>query len=286
MRRRRTLDLDGNTSRLTELGLTLTEARCYVALLEIAPATAGQLAEHADVPRPKVYGTVKSLEQRGFAYSSGDPVTTFRAVDPELALGEWTRRREHERRLLDERDQQLRGELVAELPHPSEHATEKVGEIMQLAGGSRAATADTLARLMDRAEQRLDIVVSRPVFRPMANWSRSEKAALERGVQVRMLVSSRELAIELGCEEILAAGGEVRLARNTPSKLVVRDNGAEAIVALPTPGDTSLPTCVVIQHSELVAPMQLLFNREWRRARPLVLQAPASGRGRGRPAAS
>lgn len=258
-----------------DLGLTLNEARCYATLLEIAPVTAGELADVSGVPRPKVYATLKVLEQRGFCYASGDRVMTFRPVDPELALSEWARRREHERRLGDERDRKLRSALVASLPSLPERVGEDMTEIMELTGGPKE-TIEIYERLITGAERQVDIVHAAPVLQTKSRWNVCEVAARERGVQVRVLFATRELAQAHGYEQLLDAGGEARVARNVPLKLVVRDNGSESLVALANPADRSKPTCVAIRHADLVAPIQLLFNREWRQAVPLTRRAGSS----------
>lgn len=266
-RARATIDRDGSTEHLVELGLTLNEARCYLALLEAAPATAAELAEASGVPRPKVYATLKTLEQRGFCYPSGDRVTRFRPVDPELALGELSRAREHERRLADERDRQLTVDLVRGLPAPPEELPEDTREFMQHTG-SPGSTIEIFERMIETTERRVDIVHGVPVFQEPANWNRFEVAVLGHGVQVRVLFPTLEMAGEHRYEELVEAGGEVRVARGTPLKLLLRD-GTEALVALREPRDEMHPTCVLIRHPDLVAPLQLMFSREWRRARSI-----------------
>jgi sugar-specific transcriptional regulator TrmB len=270
-------DLDETISRLVELGLTLNEARCYVGLLHIAPATAGELAEFSGVPRPKVYGTLKGLEQRSFCYASGDRVTTFRPVDPELALEEWTRAREHDRRVSAERDRQLRADLVRALPRPPEPVVDGPTDVfMELSGGADA-TIEDYERIIATAERRVDIVHSIPVLQRQPRWNMREAEAVARGVEVRVLFASRELAMEHRYEELIAGGAEVRVARDRPMKLVVRDDGAEAMVALHNPVDTMHPTCLLIRHTDLIAPLQLHFNRQWRQARSLSGIADTSG---------
>lgn len=257
---------DGATKELVELGLTLNEARCYVALLNTGPSTAAELAKVSGVPRPKVYATLKSLEQRGFSYPSGDQVTKFRPVDPELALSELARGREHERRLADEKDRQLRAELVGSLPVPPEQPTDGDGVIMRLTG-AREPTIDALEGMIAAAERRVDIVHGLPMLQDPARFNQFELAALKRGVQVRVIFPDVDLAAEHRYEELVEAGGEVRIARDAALKLVICD-GTNAMIALRNPGDPLHPTCVVIGHADLVAPIQLLFSREWRPAEP------------------
>jgi sugar-specific transcriptional regulator TrmB len=262
------LEFDSSAQKLVDIGLTLNEARCYLALLHIAPATAAEIANASGVPRAKVYATLKSLEQRGFCFPSGDRVTRFRAVDPELALAELTRAREHERRLAGERDRHLRSELAEALPATPDHMPEDSDEIMQHTGG-KDPTIKVYEGLISRTEGRVDIVHGIPMLQDPDRWNRAEVEALARGAQVRVLFPSSELAAEHRYEEVVEAGGEVRIARGSPLKLVVRD-GAEALVALRNPADELHPTCVAIRHADLVAPLQLMFSREWRRAGRLL----------------
>lgn len=51
-------------AQLQELGLTEYEARAYTALLELESASAGRLAEHARVPRTKIYGALELLADK------------------------------------------------------------------------------------------------------------------------------------------------------------------------------------------------------------------------------
>ena len=85
------------TSVLESLGLTEYEARCFVALTRIGQGTAREIAEVADVPRPRVYDSVEALQGRGLADVQDAQPRRFRAPDPHDAVE--TIRREYGRRL-------------------------------------------------------------------------------------------------------------------------------------------------------------------------------------------
>jgi sugar-specific transcriptional regulator TrmB len=51
---------------LTSLGLSLGEAKTYVSLIRIGTSYASDIARFAEVPQPKIYGFLKSLEEKGF----------------------------------------------------------------------------------------------------------------------------------------------------------------------------------------------------------------------------
>src|SRR5579863_1730934 len=102
------------TRLLTELGLTVNEARVYLALLRFESRTAAEAAAAARVPRPKVYEALHALEGRGFSKSIGGRVRRFIPVEPESALRGWLSHREHERAEMSERDQ-IRVEALGRL---------------------------------------------------------------------------------------------------------------------------------------------------------------------------
>jgi len=79
---------------------------------------------------------------------------------------------------------------------------------------------------------------------------------------------------------LVEAGGGVRVSNAVPMKLLVRD-GVEAMISLrdPVTGAQGL-TSAVIRHPDLVGPLQLLFDKEWKRGRRLT-PTPQDGR-RGR----
>ncbi len=83
--------------RLIELGLTQSEARIYLALLQQPEATGYELANAAGLQRANAYAAVKSLADKGFALqtASGTPAR-FVATPPSDALGRIKRRTERQ----------------------------------------------------------------------------------------------------------------------------------------------------------------------------------------------
>lgn len=264
---------DGAVRALIDLGLTSREARAYLTLLRLAPATAAEVADAAAIARPKVYEALKSLEQRGFCFVRGDRVARFHAVGPEVALAEWARRREHERRMSTQRDERLVGDLVRTLPRreDDDHA---IGDRYMEAKVGVQGTLEMLVAIVDRAENRLDIVVTTPVIQPRAEWHRSELRALERGVSLRVIYSTDVIDDPERYRPLLEGGGEVRASSNLPLKMIVRDDGAEAVVSMVDTSDGELvATSVSVRDPVLAAPFQLLFHRQWRQANELATGA-------------
>lgn len=256
------------TRLLTELGLTVNEARVYLALLRFESATAAEAATAARVPRPKVYEALQSLEGRGFSKSIGGRVRRFASVEPETALRGWLSHREHERAEMSERDQVRVESLGRLLPAPASEASAQVADFIGAISG-QVPTTEALDDLVSRATQTLDIMLQPPFVQPRPRWNVMEVEAIERGVEVRAIYTPEALEDPRRFEDIARRGGHVRVLSGLPMKLMVRD-GEEALISLRDAGTGAQSvTTVAVRHPDLVAPLGTLFEQQWRKARAL-----------------
>jgi sugar-specific transcriptional regulator TrmB len=68
---------------LQKLGFTGNEAKIYAVLVCLKQARASEIAEAAEVPRPKIYKTLRGMEKKGYVrIIEGEP-TLFCCVEPE-----------------------------------------------------------------------------------------------------------------------------------------------------------------------------------------------------------
>lgn len=68
---------------LQKLGFTGNEAKIYASLVCLKQAKASEIAENAEVPRSKIYGTLRGMEKKGYVrIIEGEP-TLFCCVQPE-----------------------------------------------------------------------------------------------------------------------------------------------------------------------------------------------------------
>lgn len=253
---------------LVELGLTLNEARVYLGLLGFAPATAAEVAHRSGVPRPKVYAALRSLEERGFCATVAERVARFRPLPADVALGAWIRQREHERRAQAERDEQIGERLMQALPRPQRTVPEPGLEYMEAILG-RARTTEALARLIGGATRSVVMMQQPPFLQPRSLWNVAEAEAARRGVRVCVVYTRRAVLDPKRYADLVRAGGEARVVDELPMKLLVRD-GVEAMISLrdPMTGEVGL-TSAIIRHPDLVRPLELMFERAWRKARPI-----------------
>ncbi|MFB6139782.1 MAG: TrmB family transcriptional regulator [Halosimplex sp.] len=168
------------TSLLETFGLTTYEAKCFVALTRIDHGTAREIAEVADVPRPRVYDSVEALQERGLADVQDSQPRRFRAPDPRDAV-------ETIRRAYGERLDRLEG-LLPRL-RSSDPREERAG-VWVVEGTD--AVSDRLASLAGDATDELLVVVA--VESLLTDDLRTAlAAAADRGVAITLGSPSPEI---------------------------------------------------------------------------------------------
>jgi len=129
----------------------------------------------------------------------------------------------------------------------------------------KVRVVEAFERMIEAAQEQLDIVQAPPMFQARVRWNTLESEAVSRGVHVRLLCTPDTADDAQRYEQLIMAGGEARVASGLVLKLVIRD-GVEAMVGVPERGGRSNGYTVVrIAHPDLVTPLQLLFKKEWRR---------------------
>jgi sugar-specific transcriptional regulator TrmB len=78
-------DLPGS---LEEFGLSKYEARAYLTIIGKGSLAASEIAYYANLPRTKVYQTIKKLEKKRLAVISQQKPLICSAIPPEEAFAE------------------------------------------------------------------------------------------------------------------------------------------------------------------------------------------------------
>jgi HTH-type transcriptional regulator, sugar sensing transcriptional regulator len=174
-------DLPGS---LEEFGLSKYESRAYLTMIGKGSLAVSEIAYYANLPRTKVYQTVKKLEKKRLAVMSKQKPLICSAIPPEEAFSEivnvYERRVENMRSIVD-RLQKINDE--SQRPRGSEErryfildansALEKIGSLIASSRSSVTATLDPWGlRLISQCKQ-------------------SIVRALTAGVEVRMIFASQ-----------------------------------------------------------------------------------------------
>ena len=172
------------------LGFKEYEARILAALLIIGPATAREIYELANVPRPKVYETLKSLANKGYIEIQYGKPLVFVPLSQETLI---ERLRSSYNDIIDSLVKDLREFVVQRTPKPI-YALTLIGENSALF---------KLREVLSRAKKEVKLVVSNPKL--LLAIKSILKAICERGVKVDCVLAEydREVMREIkGITEI------------------------------------------------------------------------------------
>lgn len=226
---------------LRQLGLTEYGARCYVALLTLRSAEASAVAEAAEVPRTKVYATLKDLVDAGWVVAEAGRPVVYRAVSPEERIA-----------AAEKRIAQDVADATRELQARYANRAEMLPISLYLLRGPAAITAksvELLARAREEALVNLGFAMEdeRPLFDAV------EKAR-RRGVTVHVM-AARDIPLSA-----LAQGARIAAF---PFRAVVSD-WRQVLLTMPSPEPVAVwnPTQVAV---DVVAPM---LRAAWERAEP------------------
>lgn len=186
-------------SAIEGLGLTKTEIRIYVALLESGTLSASEVSRSARVPYSKVYQALESLHRKGWVERQRSRPILYTAKPPASALEELRSLRESEAR---EREKLALAELVGIYEKKGE---QERPEIWILRG-----TSEILSRVKNTVlNSRNELLIALPVaIAPYADEVAALLAALkEKGVKTSILTSAGLTEDTLSA---LSTGAEVR----------------------------------------------------------------------------
>jgi HTH-type transcriptional regulator, sugar sensing transcriptional regulator len=190
---------------LGKVGLTVYEARAYIALVARGIGDAATLAQAARIPRTSAYKVLESLSEKGYAVPSGGKPILFRPKPP-LEVAETLKSSIQE--VFDRLDALHR--IVAEHGEP---------QLVYLLAGRERVIA-RIAELLDQST-RTFILTTPQVSELRDELARKVANAVRRGVQVTFVTSALQRVPEgvlyvprdnLRATEVLADGEHALLA--------------------------------------------------------------------------
>ncbi|XHH08304.1 MAG: TrmB family transcriptional regulator [Candidatus Bathyarchaeia archaeon] len=125
------MDSEKQVEVLTRLGLTVNQAKIFIALAQLEPSTATQIARTANLAREVVYRTIPILQKMGLITRTISFPTLFTAVSPELAIKILLRKREKD---TNEAKTEA-AQLIKQLSHRFEHTTDN--QVISITGKER-----------------------------------------------------------------------------------------------------------------------------------------------------
>jgi HTH-type transcriptional regulator, sugar sensing transcriptional regulator len=252
-------------AQLVELGLSPTEARVYLVLLQSPGLSASAIASASGLSRTAVYQILCTLSDKGLVESGTGYGSKFALVAPQQALPALIAQEEQavaQRKKVAETLSQTLGTLAGSV----EPGAEEMIEVLR----DPRSVLERFKRLQLDAEKTVDAFTKPPYFDPGGNQPESE--ALRRGVRVRAIYEKAGVdnpGIKPFFHKWITAGEEARIYDGElPHKMVIFD---QKVVLMPlfTPGEQMRG--VLIRNAQLAECLSLAFQFIWDKSEPLVL---------------
>ncbi len=265
---------------LVSIGLTISEAKVYLALVRRGSLTAVDAVKLSGVPRAKIYELLESLSSYGLCYETPGKKKNYTVVDPKEGLH---RRIASARKELEmqERLTLIARDQLMPLYHSVDQAASLVSSPIHFLSNARL-TASVYLKLLNEAEQEILFLSKIPYNVSIRASQPALHAAIARGVKVRALCELSECqdleALELMLENA-SRGIQLAAVPELPVKLIIRDQKQALLIMTDTSQETfstqvqgsqsNIPTVfsgMLIEHSPTISLLRVSFESFWQQA--------------------
>jgi len=256
--------METTTETLTELGLTLNQARIYVALLGSEYLlTAKKISKITSITRQDVYRILPMLQNVGLVEKSITAPTMYKATPLKLGVSILMENKMAQyTELLNKANK-----LSSENENKKQQLSEESPEFILIPGNQ--AVIQKINSLTVNVQSSLDIVTSKKRFpRAVFEFFDSRMYSLKRGVKIR-IVCEKLSSINLPLEEVLAiekqAGEVTRFLSAPPPSLILLMDDKEVLIITSATG-TLETSALWSNNSCLVALAKSFFENLWQLA--------------------
>ena len=173
---------------LTQLGLGLNEAKVFLSLFELGPATAKTVSKHAGVAREIVYQTMIKLEEKGLIEVVLTSPKKFRAIPIEEAIDLLLKTKNRELAEIKAKTQTLLNDFKEDQTSALQWETQGCICI------PKNLVVKRIGEAINRAQKSIDIYITWKRFlQGMTNsFAENVKKALTRNVKFRIVMEKPE----------------------------------------------------------------------------------------------
>jgi sugar-specific transcriptional regulator TrmB len=250
---------------LTRLGLTLNQARAYLALVQFGPIGAKELAEASKITRQDIYRVTVELEEKGLVEKLLFTPTVYRACPIELVTSNLVNRKVAEHEEMQERTQQLVIDVQKSYVKAGKAIQDEANQFVMISG--KETIIQRLVEGLAKANKSIDVVTSRDRFSSaIDSFSKGYEKALSKGVKIRIAVekhvaenSALEIARKLSENEDF----EVRYFSCAPEAVLTIFDGKEAAVTISKTANFAKTSALWSNDVSFVALARSYFDNVW-----------------------
>jgi sugar-specific transcriptional regulator TrmB len=249
---------------LGEFGIGRNEARLYLAAIGRPAMRVAELAELAEINRPKAYDALRLLVAKGLLTELPGRVARFEAVDAETVVRRLRQQSLREQTNLVE-DTSL---LVADLFHRyyTNPGTDDPFDFVELIRNFEAAWARCEAVCATVREEVLTLTKLPPGMQAPAHCRVGRDDIAYRYLYERALLDDEQFRAQVAVWE--SSGDEIRFLDHISLSMCLVDRATVVLALTPDGIATGPGTWLVFEHHGLAGLLVLAVEQQWAAARP------------------
>lgn len=253
---------------LVELGLTLDQARAYLALTQVGIATAKTISDISKIAKPDIYRIIPSLQEQGIVEKLITKPSSFQAVPMEYALPALLKRKETEQYLLRKKTEEMLSDSK------NNHLHSLLDSEVEVIIIPKAAIIKRLNESILKNQNCLFIITTRKQFSAsILEFETNYRKALEKGVKIK-IATDRHIPQKKTLRIIKTftekSNFEVKFLEDAPPTIVSIFDDKEAYVMLSASAQLADASALWSTNPSFVALTQNYFENKWFKARPFL----------------
>jgi len=196
--------------KLKVLGLTQYEIKTFLLLVRSSALTADNIHQQTNIPTPRIYDTIESLEKKGLVRTIPGRPKRFEALSPELALKNYLSHKEKEYQNELEKISRISRDLISLLSQQyyQSHFLIRPDDLLEAYTTLDEMEQKTI-EIIDSASEEVSILTN--VFYWFPKIKQPLVAALKRGVKVRVLMQAQSSEVQDLAYQLKRLGINVRI---------------------------------------------------------------------------
>ncbi len=242
---------------LINMGLSMNEAKVYLALLKKKISQVGEIATLSGVPQKMIYYVLQKLMSKGMCSLVPGKVKIYKPTEPGIGIGSFINRTQKQ---IDSSKK-----MLSELETQYEIGQNETSSIECVEVIQNAAIVAQRVLSLERISKDEVLSFNKPPY-AMSERNREELQGLKRGTRYRSIYQvseARSLIPRSVMEMYREAGEEVRIAESLPMKMMIFDNRILMFVLEDCLTSPENFTSVIIQRSSLISALKELFELYW-----------------------
>jgi sugar-specific transcriptional regulator TrmB len=256
---------DENTDLLLGLGLSLNQARVYLAVLKLEKTTVGQVAKFSKVRREEIYRILPALEKMGLIERLLGKPTEIRAtfISDALTFLVAEEKRKSDERLLGMKSTVKKLSLKEWAQQPPEEES-----IFILIPDKKAILAKTSGLIGDSRKEVALIADKTRIMPVLSRFSDEWKRGIRSGVQIRLILEgdSPDASLKEKVKKLIGGVSVQVKFHCEPLNHFIMSDDKEALITTSKESGLGESPSLWTNNSNLIGVLRTGFESDWKKA--------------------